>query len=261
MKERMKKFLKSFAVFVMALASCFALFACEEASSADPDAEQTPIAGEEGNGKTDGESNGSGTGTSGGESSGSGTGTNGGESSGSGTVVDYTITEAEWASATDIRSSQNVTMTMTQVSFGSSIPNGTNVSRFDGTTYYETDYQNHEEYDTKVTEGDAIKYYAYRFDEVWEKQEENEEDYNDSCYYFNFPSRFAYSENFVYNQETHEYEATNHTVMGQTFAKVILGFENKKCVKLYYEIEGMGSATFVFEYGTTETIVLPVISE
>lgn len=228
MKEKMKKLLKVFAVCVMAFVSCFTVFACKETPPTDPDTEQ---------------------GTSSGQTPGGGT-----------TVVDYTVTESEWASATNVVASGNVAMTMSQVSSSSSfVPNSECIEKFDGTTYY-LKHGNDEEYITKVTEGSETKYYAYDFDnDAWRKSET--EATNFRAVYMSFPSRFAYSENFQYNTETHEYEATNHTVSSQVFVKVILGFENKKCVKLYYEIDGMGSATFTFVYGTTETITLPEASE
>lgn len=230
MKEKMKKLLKVFAVCVMAFVSCFTVFACKETPPTDPETEQGPSSGQ----------NPSGGGT---------------------TVVDYTVTETEWASATNVVASGNATMTMSQViSSGSSVQPSNCIMKFDGTTYY-LEESGGKAYITKVTEGSETKYYEYNFDnDAWEKTERNASYFAQSAGYMSFPSRFAYSENFQYNSETHEYEATNHTVMGQVFVKVILGFENKKCVKLYYEIDGMGSATFTFVYGTTETITLPEVT-
>lgn len=230
MKEKMKKLLKVFAVCVMAFVSCFTVFACKETPPTDPETEQ-------------------------------GTGSGQNPSGGGTTVVDYTVTETEWASATNVVGSGNVTMTMSQVvSSGSSVQARNCIMKFDGTTYY-LEESDGKAYITKVTEGSETKYYEYNFDnDAWKKTERNASYFAQSAGYMSFPSRFAYSENFQYNSETHEYEATNHNVGGQTFAKVIFGFENKKCVKLYYEIGGMGSVTFTFVYGTTETITLPEVT-
>lgn len=254
MKEKMKKLLKLFAVCTMAFVSCFTLFACKETPPTDLETEQTPSGGSET--------------PSGGSETPSGSESNpseGGQTpSGGTTVIEYTVSEEEWTTATNVVASENVTMTISQVSFDSSATLGdTLVMKFDGTTFYEKEDDKTASYVTKVTEGSETKYYQYYYDDnhVWKKTEIDATDYERGAGYMSFPGRFAYSENFQYNSETHEYEATNHIVRGQTFAKVILGFENKKCVKLYCEITGTGSATFTFVYGTTETITLPTITE
>lgn len=242
MKEKMKKLLKLFAVCTMAFVSCFTLFACKETPPTDPETEQTPSGGSET--PSGSESNPS----EGGQTSSDGT-----------TVIDYTVTEDEWASAIATNKFGNVAINQ-EVTAGESF---TQVLEFDGTTVREVSGDD-EYYFTK----DGDKNYAYQKDgSNWKKTELGESKYNmytSQIYGF---ANFAYDESYTYNSETHAYEAENVTAGGMPYIKVALYFENKVLVKLYYEMnQSDGDTTFTIVSTMTLTygsvvITLPTITE
>lgn len=176
------------------------------------------------------------------------------------TVIDYTVTEDEWASAIATNKFGNVAINQEVTAAGESF---TQVLEFDGTTVREVSGDD-EYYFTK--EGD--KYYAYQKEGTnWKKTQLEESEYNmytSQVYAF---ANFTYDESYTYNSETHAYEAENVTAGGMSYIKVALYFENEVLVKLYYEInQSYDDTTFTtistmtLTYGSV-VITLPTITE
>lgn len=230
MKEKMKKLLKVFAVCVMAFVSCFTVFACKETPPTDPDTEQGTDSGQ--------------------TPSGGGT-----------TVVDYTVTESEWASA--IAPSNFGNFTMRQDATNGELSH-TQIFEFDGTSARDAS-EDYEEYYTK----DGDKYYNYEKEgSSWKKTEIEEDDYEtfalSNAYSF---TMFTYDASYTYNSETHAYEAENITIGGMPFTKVALYFEDGVLVKLSYErtMSKDGTtftivSTMTLTYGSV-VITLPTVTE